>query len=186
LGTNFDWVDGAGFATADLSNYDAIAIASSFGAMLTQTELDALIARSADIKTFVNDGNGLLALSECFPASSFCLADTLGPSPSPFGYLPITVSSVGTLQGYTPTAFGTSLGLTAADLNDPTHNSFGLTGALNVVDIDSAGTPTTLAGNVKIDDNGFHPVPEPGSVTLFGVGVAALIGRVRRRTQVDN
>ena len=181
LGVEYDWVDAAGFATVDLSNYDAIAVASSFGGMLTQAELDALIARSADIAAYVNAGRGVLALSECFPASSFCFADTLGPSPDLFGFLPVTVSSVGTLQGYTVTPFGASLGLTDGDVNDPTHNSFGLIAGLTVVDTDSQGTPTTLAGIVRIDDGEFTPVPEPASMFLLGSGLVGLAARYRRK-----
>ena len=181
LGVEYDWVDGAGFAAADLSNYDAIAVASSFGGMLTQAELDALIARSDDIEDFVNANGGVLALAECFPASSFCLADTLGPSPDPFGFLPVTVSSVSTVPDYTVTAFGAGLGLTNSDVNDPTHNSFGLIAGLNVVDIDSVGTPTTLAGVVRIDNGEFTPVPEPTSMFLLGSGLVGLAARYRRK-----
>lgn len=181
LGVEYDWVNGAGFATANLSDYDAIAVASSFGGMLTQAELDALIARSADIEAFVNAGRGVLALSECFPASSFCLADTLGPAPDLFGFLPVAVSSVGTLQGYTVTPFGAGLGLTDGDVNDPTHNSFGLIAGLSVVDTDSQGTPTTLAGVVRIDNGEFTAVPEPTSMFLLGTGLVGLAARYRRK-----
>lgn len=181
LGVEYDWVDAAGFASVNLSNYDAIAVASSFGGMLTQAELDALIARKSDIQTYVNNGGGVLALSECFPASGFCYADTLGPSPNLFGFLPVTVSSVATVPSYAVTPYGASLGLGNGDVNDPTHNSFGLVGGLNVVDNDSVGTPTTLAGLVRIGGGGFTPVPEPGSIVLFGIGIAGLA--VRRRAK---
>jgi hypothetical protein len=182
LGLQFDWVNAAGLATVDLSQYEAIAVASSFGGMLTQAELDGLIARKTDIANFVNAGGGLMALSECSPTSGFCLADTLGPNPDTFGFLPVNVSSVATAAPYTLTAAGHSMfpTLTDADMNDPTHNSFGLVGGLTVVDADAVGVPTTLAGIVQITDTGF--VPEPGSLALVALGLAAA-GAGRRRAR---
>ena len=179
LGVEYDWVDAAGLAGVNFGNYDAIAVASSFGGMLTQAELDGLIARKAEIATFVNAGGGLMALAECHPDSGFCQADTLGPAPATFGFLPVTVSSVATAPPYTVTAFGAGLGLTNGDVNDPTHNSFGLIGGLNIVDNDALGVPTTLAGNVRIVDTGF--IPEPSSTLLLGGALAVLAAHLRRR-----
>lgn len=180
LGTQFDWVDAAGLASVDLSQYEAIAIASSFGGMLTRAELDGLIARKADIAAFVNSGGGLMALAECAPQSTFCLDDNLGSNPNLFGYLPVTVSSVDTQSPYGLTAAGQAMfpGLTDDDMNDPTHNSFGAVGGLTVVDTDANGIATTLAGVVQISDTGF--VPEPGSMALAALGLLAAAG-VRRK-----
>ena len=186
LGTHYDRADGAEFASVDLSQYTAIAIASSFGGLLTRTELDALIARSADIKTFINAGGGLFASSERDGQG----ADLLGVNPDVFGYLPVIVTSQGNSGPYTVTPYGSAtFGLTNGDLNSPTHNSFGLVGGLNVVDTDATGAAVTLAGNVNIGGGGFTAaVPLPSSFFLGLVGglVVVGLGTGRRRKSGDD
>jgi hypothetical protein len=177
LGTHYDRANATEFGSVDLSAYTAIAIASSFGGLLTRAELDALIARKTDIKNFINAGGGLFAGSEC----DGCGNDLLGVNPDLFGYLPIDVTSINASPDFTPTAFGLNLGLVFGDLQSPTHNSFGLTGGLNIVDTDSSGNATTLAGNVFIDEGGFtSTIPEPAALVLFGLGLLGL-GMARRR-----
>lgn len=181
IAVDYDIVDAAGFATAVLSNYTAIAIASSFGGTLTRAELDALIARKTDIAAFINAGGGLFASSECYPCGANLMAGATAPDL--FGYLPVNVTSIGASPPFTPTAYGLGLGLTAGDLNDPTHNSFGLIGGLNVVDTDAAGNATTLAGVVNVGNGGFVPVPEPGTLALAVLALGALTGASRRRAK---
>src|SRR5512140_2065509 len=55
-GVNFDEATAANLATVDFSPYSAIVVASDFGGMLTDAEITGLVARKADIATFVNNG----------------------------------------------------------------------------------------------------------------------------------
>ncbi len=191
LGTNYDRANAAEFASVNLSNYTAIAIASGFGGLLTRAELDALIARSNDIKNYVNAGGGLLALAECFP----CGANLLGGATPPdlFGFLPVDVSAIAPSPPFNVTAEGAAapFNLTNGDVNDPTHNSFGLIGGLTPLDRDQGNQATTLAGNVNIDDGGFcgtpdtppcpTGVPAPAGIVLVASGLLGLGGLSWRR-----
>ncbi|RME70409.1 MAG: hypothetical protein D6776_11705, partial [Planctomycetota bacterium] len=114
LGTHYDRANGAELASVDFSLYSAIVVASSFGGLLTRAELDALIARKADIEAFVNAGGGVFAMAECYPCGQSLLAGATPPDL--FGYLPLNVVSVGTNPPFTVTSYGQSLGLTDADV----------------------------------------------------------------------
>ena len=153
LGTHYDRANGAELASVDFSNYSAIAIASTFGGLLTEAELDALIARKDDIEEFVNSGGGVFASAECYP----CGQNLAGSAAKLFAYLPINLSSINASLPFQVTPFGTSLGLDNDDLQSPTHNSFADSGGLNIVDNDVANEPTTLAGHVLIGAGGFTP-----------------------------
>ena len=183
-GTDFDHADAGGLnAALDLLGtvYGGLVIASDFGGLLSQAELDILNTRSADIIDFLNIGNGgLYAMAEGNSGSG------LTPGGGHFGFLPFVVSSTGFNQseaGTTVTAFGASLGLTNADVSaNFSHNIFNDTFGLNVVDRDSAGQILSLAGRGIIDPGtGVNPVPVPAAIWLFGSGVIGLIGFGRRR-----
>ena len=183
-GTDFTHVNAAEFLAlteAQLGSYSAIAVASSFGGLLTRAELDALTSRSGDIANFINNGGGLFASSECYPCGSNLLAGATAPSL--FGFLPISVTSILNVAPYAVTAEGASgpYLLQNGDLQSPTHNAFGETGGLTVLDRDANGNATTLAGNFNITGGGFVPVPEPGTLLLSILGITGLLIS-RRRT----
>ena len=178
---NVDRVDALGFSTVDLSGYSAIVVASSFGGMLTSAEINAMIARSADIASFINSGHGLAAFAECFQTSA-CDGSNLTVPTVPFGYLPISVVSVDTVAPYHVTAFGASLGLSDDIVSDCcTHNSFSKIGGLGIVDLDLNGVPTTLAGDVHVTEHGFTPEPATWAMMLLGFGGVGAMLRRRAR-----
>jgi len=153
------------------TTYDAIVVASDFGGILTQAELNILNARAADIKTFLNAGGGLYAMAEGNSGAG------LTPGGGWFGYLPF-ISTGAQLNeseiGNTVTPFGNSLGLTVNDINgNASHNVFtGTTGGLSVVDRDSSSNILSLAGRGTVTDAGVAPLPSAawtGIVLLAGL-----------------
>jgi hypothetical protein len=180
-GTDFDAVDASGLNAAlnQLgTTYGAIVVASDFGGILTQAELDILNNRSSDIISFLNNGGGLYAMAESDGGGT-----GLTPDGGWFGYLPFVVSSTQLDQsevGNTVTPFGSSLGLTNGDVNgNASHNIFLVSSGLNVVDIDQSGHILTLANRLII-------APLPTTVWLFGTGLLNLLGlRYIRRPPRD-
>ena len=183
--TNFDHHD---FTTLNTAlnglgtTYSAIVVASDFGGILRQAELDILNARSTDIINFLNAGGGLYAMAESNNGAG------LTPSGGHFGFLPFVVSSTAfnqTETGITVTPFGTGLGLTASDVNGNfSHNIFNGTFGLNIVDIDQFGNTLSLAGRGQVNpDTGI--VPEPSTILLMGIGLLGLfgLGYQKRRKQ---
>jgi hypothetical protein len=181
-GVNFDQVNAAGLATVNFNDYSAIVVASDFGGMLSDAEIEELVARKADIASYVNNGGGLAAFAECGVTFGNCIADLVNANTPLFGFVPVGVSSVDTAAPYQVTAFGASLGLTNADVDDCcTHNSFANAAGLNIVDLDQNGVPTTLAGNVRIGGTGFEPgVPEPAAWALMLLGFGLTGASLRR------
>jgi hypothetical protein len=124
--------------------YGGIVIASDFGGVLTQKELDILNARKTDIADFLNAGGGLYALVEGNHGAG------LTPGGGHFAFLPFTISGRGLDEyeaSYALTTFGSSLGLTDDDVNGNYSHYFFLGDfGLDVVDMDASGRIITLAG----------------------------------------
>jgi hypothetical protein len=183
------YVTGVDYIAADASTlntaldglgilYSAIVIASDFGGLLTQAELDILNARSADIISFLNSGGGLYAMAESNGGAH------LTPTGGHFDFLPFIVTSTAFDQsevGITVTAYGASLGLSNADVNgNASHNIFLGAAGMNIVDIDQFGNILSLATRSQIDEGGVvSPVPEPATIGLLGFGIVALGARRR-------
>jgi len=149
--------------------YGGIVVASDFGGILTQAELDILNARKGDIVGFINSGGGLYAMAEGNGGAH------LTPNGGHFQFLPFVTVAVTLDQsetGFTTTAFGQSLGLTDGDINgNASHNIFTSYGTLNVVDRDAAGDVMSVAGRGL--------VPEPAS--LLALGSALLLLRRKQK-----
>ncbi len=150
------------------TSYGAIVVASDFGGILTQAELNILNARSNDISNFVNSGGGIYVMAEGNSGAG------LTPGGGWFNFVPI-VTAAATLNqsetGFTVTPFGQSLGLTANDVNgNASHNIFTNIGSLQVVDFDAAGAIMSAAGRTQI--------PEPTAIATL---IVALTSTVRRR-----
>ena len=187
LGTHYDRANAAELPAVDFSDYTAIAVASSFGGLLTRAELDALIARKSDIESFINAGGGLMALAECDGTFGSCGDNLLGTNPDLFGFVPLSgIVPQAVTQSFTVTAAGAAapFNLTVGDVSDPTHNAFDpaqVPAALSILDLDSNNNAVTLAGNVRIQGGGFTgDVPEPATLGLLGAGIIGL-GILRRR-----
>jgi hypothetical protein len=178
-GQHYVKVDAAGFAGANLADFSAIFVPSDHGGTLTGDDLKALVARSADILSYINAGGGLVAFAE----DGFHTPASVGPEATPFSFLPFLVSSTAFSQsesGNTLTPFGASLGLVTTDINGNfSHNIFTATGGMSIVDRDAAGDILSLGFSGKFNEGGV--VAEPGVLLLSGGGLTVLAVLKRRR-----
>lgn len=179
-GNHFVVVNATAFATTNLANYSAIFAPSDHGGTLTEADIIALDADSANIIRYLNAGGGLVAFAE----DGF---HTGGNSAKLYGFLPFLVSSTAASQfesGNVLTPFGASLGLTTSDINGNfSHNVFTSTGGMNVVDTTPNGDIMSLAFKGQIGSGGVT-TPEPSSLLLLGSGILGLAGVIRRKLSV--
>lgn len=158
------------------TNYNAIVVASDFGGVLGQAELDILNRRSSDIINFLNAGGGLYAMAEGNSGVG------LTPQGGHYGFLPFVVSILAHgehEENYSLTPFGASLGLTNSDINgNYSHTIFTQTSGLSIVDTDGEGNILSLAGRGNIDPEiGLVAVPEPSSLLGSFLGFGILVAR---------
>lgn len=150
-GVHFDHATAATL-NAGLNNlgtvYSAIVVASDFGGILTQAELNILNSRNADILAFVNAGGGIYCMAEGNGGAG------LTPGGGQLAFLPIVVTAPAADQsevGFTVTAFGASIGLTNADVNgNASHTYFTGLGGLNAVNLDAAGRVMSVASHDRV------------------------------------
>lgn len=170
-GVNFDHAD-ASTLNAALNGlgttYSAIVVASDFGGILTQAELDILNARSSDIANFINTGGGIYAMAESGSAGGLTTHDR-------FGFIPRLVAGATLNQnesGFTVSGFGASIGYTVNEVNgNASHNIFTSFGGLSPVDFDASGNVMSVAGR--------DVVPSAGGLAFLAVG-GVVVTRRRR------
>jgi len=129
--------------------YNAIVVASDFGGILTDAELEILNNRAPDIISFINQGGGLMALAESN------LQGELTPTQQHFGFLPFVVTSAPLSQNPQGvlTDFGESLGLVDGDVaGSPSHCIFEESGLLDVVYFDDSENILSIAGVIEIEE----------------------------------
>jgi len=128
--------------------YSAIVIASDFGGVLTQAELDVLNGRQASIAAFLNNGGGLYAMAESNSGAH------LTPDGGWYSFIPSIVTSVNVDQnevGNTVSPLGAALGLTNADINgNASHVVFTGINGFTPVDYDAAGRILSIAGREQV------------------------------------
>jgi len=160
MGSDFDQADRATLANKIRQlgvEYSALVVGTFGGSTAQVSDFEALNGYSGEIASFLNQGGGLLVLSQ---------SDAYGSIPAGglYGFLPFVASSKGLghyESGNTLTEFGRSLGLNESDINGNfSHNIFLETSGLNVICQDPHGNVLGLAGRGIVTENGVISNPE--------------------------
>ena len=143
------------------TKYDSIVVASDGGGLLTQAEVDILVARSADIMAFLNSGGGIYATNDTISG--------LSKSPG-YSFLPFVRSHFDNTfeAGFQLTNLGEGIGLSTSDVNgNVSHTVFDGTFGLHVIDRDADGQIISLAGRGPVNASGFcaDPIDPPTIVS---------------------
>lgn len=175
--------------TQNLVLYSGIVVASDFGGLLTQAELQILNDSKTSIDEFLISGGGLLALGESndgigpnatYNEPGHVLNPNLGllGTATPYAFLPFSVLSVNSYGMHEDvpglTSYGAGLGFTSNDFSgNYFFNTFQPANGYHVLDTDPNGKIVALAVDVV--------APEPATSVLMALSFLCAAFGVHRR-----